>query len=109
MEKSKINPCKNCPFRTDRPFYLSRKRREEIAESITRDGIFTCHKQLKLPLGKRRPCVGSAMLLEKLDLLMANFRYRAHVLFNNFPMNIESNVPVFNSFKDFINGNKPFE
>lgn len=37
-------PCANCPFLEDPPFYLRPGRRDEIADSLERDGHFTCHK-----------------------------------------------------------------
>jgi hypothetical protein len=104
--KSRVKPCKNCPFRTDlkRPFPLGKSRRSGIAESIgAKDEVFTCHKQLKLPAAKRRPCIGSAMVLSNEDLLLCNLAYRVHIALNNFPIQIENNVPVFANFKEFIN------
>lgn len=37
-------PCANCPFRTDRPFYLHRDRAAEIAQALQGGSTFTCHK-----------------------------------------------------------------
>jgi len=37
-------PCKNCPFRTDVPGYLTRARAQEIAESIANGAEFPCHE-----------------------------------------------------------------
>jgi hypothetical protein len=106
MRTNKVKPCKNCPFRADLkyPFPLGKSRRQGIAESIgARDEIFTCHKQLKIPIEKRRPCIGSAMVLSNEDLLVCNLAYRVHIALNNFPLEIENDVPVFASFKEFIN------
>lgn len=39
-------PCAECPFRNDRPGYLTEERAEEIADAVTssRGSTFTCHK-----------------------------------------------------------------
>ena len=37
-------PCRDCPFRSDIDFPLSRERRDDIAESVTRGEQFVCHK-----------------------------------------------------------------
>jgi hypothetical protein len=101
---NKVRPCSNCPFRTDKQFYLPRERRKEIAQSIGAKGeVFICHKQNTIPAAKRRPCVGSAMVLEREDLLLVNTAYRLHVLLNNFPANIEDDTPVYKNLKEFIN------
>lgn len=36
--------CKHCPFRTDVPNYLNRRRKEDIATSLERGEEFVCHK-----------------------------------------------------------------
>ena len=36
--------CKHCPFRTDVPNYLNRRRKEDIAASLERGEEFVCHK-----------------------------------------------------------------
>lgn len=36
--------CKHCPFRTDVPNYLDRRRKEDIAASLERGEEFVCHK-----------------------------------------------------------------
>lgn len=36
-------PCKTCPFRKDKPFYLAPGRRREIAEALQGGDTFYCH------------------------------------------------------------------
>lgn len=36
--------CKHCPFRTDVPNYLDRRRKEDIANALRRGEEFVCHK-----------------------------------------------------------------
>lgn len=39
-----INPCSDCPFRSDKPLYLSPRRAQEFANTLQRDASFSCHK-----------------------------------------------------------------
>jgi hypothetical protein len=101
----KLRACSNCPFRTDKAFYLHPVRRQEIANTLLNDQVFLCHKQLKLPVADRRPCVGSAIVLDKEQGVMSNLAYRLHIRFNGFSDNYDESVPVFNSLQEFIDGN----
>ncbi len=96
-----LRPCSNCPFRTDKDFSLHPRRRQEIAQALLNDQVFLCHKQLRLPTPDRRPCVGSAMVLDKEQGVMSNLAYRLHIRFNGFSNRYDDNVPVFNSLKEF--------
>ena len=98
----KVKPCANCPFRTDIKFELSKRRRIEIADGMLNDQVFLCHKQLKLPIAARRPCVGSAMVLDKQEGVLTNMAYRMHCMLNDFPSQYANGVPVFNSLNEFI-------
>lgn len=75
-------PCGNCPYRTDRPFYLCPERTAEILDAIT-DGqqTFACHKTVDYDAEdddeesagdgrhttKTQHCAGALILLEKLE------------------------------------------
>lgn len=102
----KVKPCSNCPFRTDIDFPLRAARRREIADSLLNDQVFLCHKQLKLPVAARRPCVGSAMVLDKTEGVLSNVAYRLHCMLNDFPTEYNNDVPVFNSLEDFVNNDQ---
>lgn len=39
-------PCATCPFRTDRPAFLTRARAREIMAALKSDNHFDCHKTL---------------------------------------------------------------
>ena len=39
-------PCGSCPFRTDRPSYLTKSRAREIIATMKHDQDFKCHKTL---------------------------------------------------------------
>jgi hypothetical protein len=75
-------PCLHCPFRTDRPGYLTAARAAEIIDSLTRDdwSWFGCH-ETTIPgedeegFSTRecgngtQQCAGSLILLRKLNWL----------------------------------------
>lgn len=63
-------PCSNCPFRSDKPFYLDPDRVDEIADAILADASFTCHKTVDYDdepfVGERgRECGGEMVTLER--------------------------------------------
>jgi hypothetical protein len=55
-------PCKECPFRNDRPGYLYPERVEEITDALFNGHTFQCHKTI----GKREEqhCAGATIFLE---------------------------------------------
>lgn len=67
------SPCANCPFRSDRPFYLSAARAQEIAHSLYEGSTFHCHKTVDYDtedgepsIGNRaRVCAGALITMEK--------------------------------------------
>ncbi len=77
MKYDKTTPCDNCPFRSDKPFHLSRGRVREIQAGLVRGG-FPCHKTT-VPCededgsanlratDKSQHCAGALILLEKLE------------------------------------------
>lgn len=46
MRQTLSAPCAQCPFRSDRPGFLSRTRVREIVESVYRQESFPCHKTI---------------------------------------------------------------
>ncbi len=64
-------PCENCPFRTDRRFYLGHERSIEIAEGLRAGGEFHCHKTVNydeedgfVRTGEEEHCAGALIVLE---------------------------------------------
>lgn len=101
----KTRPCSNCPFRTDKPFYLPIERKLEIANNVLADGFFPCHKANleAAKLDDSIPCKGAAKFIE-------NVRgdYRANVCFRLSHESIgivDNSVPVYKSKKDFLTTN----
>lgn len=67
-------PCADCPFRTDKPFYLGQARREEIADGLRAGADFPCHKTIDYSHddgGRRTPgtqfCGGALATIERGD------------------------------------------
>lgn len=58
-------PCDNCPFRADRPFFLREEVVDGIADDLKRGGTFWCHKTVDYSdsdgavANKTRVCAGS--------------------------------------------------
>ena len=74
MKFDLTRPCKDCPFRSDIPGYLTKARAREIIEAITRQqATFTCHKTNKFEDGETietrdsQHCAGALIFLERLD------------------------------------------
>lgn len=59
-----VAPCKECPFRTDRPGYLRAERVEEITDALLSDHTFQCHKTLDLPYDQHQHCAGATIFCE---------------------------------------------
>ena len=64
-------PCPNCPFRSDRPGYLTKARAREIVSCIDKDQNFPCHQTVDysgegdgVTTLKSKTCAGFAILCE---------------------------------------------
>jgi hypothetical protein len=69
-----VRPCAECPFRNDRPGYLTRERVTHIVSSLLHDASFTCHKTTRfsddgkcVPHSDEQHCAGAAIFLERQD------------------------------------------
>ncbi len=72
-------PCKDCPFRTDIPGFLSKARAREITRAITDgQGTFSCHKlndfteddegePVVIEGDKAQHCAGALIFLERIN------------------------------------------
>ena len=65
-------PCKDCPFRADASFCLSKARKRSIAKTvILGDDGFPCHKSVNYDVPRHvsspneTPCIGAALMVEK--------------------------------------------
>lgn len=66
-------PCARCPFRTDRPAFLTKSRAREIMRALDRGVHFDCHKTLDYGTEDGEPaktdrtaiCAGFAVIAER--------------------------------------------
>lgn len=60
-------PCKECPFRHDRPGYLRAERVEEITNALLGGQTFQCHKTIDKGTKHEQHCAGALIFLEAND------------------------------------------
>jgi hypothetical protein len=108
-----INPCSNCPFRTDVKPYLRAERVEEIERGLER-GEFYCHKTTQhkdtdgdddvvgyRKAGSEMHCAGALILLEKLERPSQMMRIAERLRMYD-PSKLNMAAPVYDTFEDMI-------
>lgn len=118
VEFKLIAPCSNCPFRSDRRFYLRKERAVEISQSILTDKTFICHKtangeyvedektgeETYINGENEQHCAGALITLAKAGQLWDNFLYRLAVKAGIFdPDKLKVDSPVYATLEDFVN------
>ncbi len=100
-------PCADCPFRSDRPFVLGRKRVSEIQEAT---GLypFSCHKTVDYEEDKpddyeQAHCAGALILMEKIRRPSLVMRF-AHQLGRYDPSKLDMDAPVYDSWEEMKRG-----
>ena len=110
------SPCKNCPFRNDRPTFLRRDRARDIADSIEHQQLdFPCHETTNLSeedgeetVGdeNEQMCAGAIIIMEKMGRSTQNMR-----ISERFPTDdgdnycrdkMDMTAPVFENFDEFV-------
>ena len=100
-------PCKNCPFRTDITFYLTKARVYEIWEGITDgDATFACHKTVDYSedgdakrSDKEQHCAGALIALERRNRPNQMMRIAERLgLYDRTKLDMDE--PVFNDADD---------
>ena len=111
-----VRPCGDCPFRSDKPFYLGASRRKEIAASITTgDQTFQCHQTTHLDgehfddegyyhaEGDEEHCGGALVFLEKLDQPNQMMRIAERIgLYDRRALDMDA--PVYDTAQAFVSG-----
>lgn len=104
-------PCANCPFRSDRPPFLSHDRAQEIAEDLEAGATFYCHKTLDYDdfEGTVKPvsqsCAGSLITMEREERPNQIMRIAERLrLYDRRTLDMDS--PVYDSLKDWVNVHK---
>ena len=108
-------PCKDCPFRNDKPKlkgWLGEDRATEIDDALSKDGAFPCHKTLgycddtgdRIVKTESIFCGGALIYLHKQGRLFDNAQTRIGAIFKMYaPDDLDMNAPVFDTKEDFIN------
>lgn len=107
--------CRNCPFRTDIQQYLSPQRKEDIATALQHGEEFVCHKTVDYSdnsdcenyqenQDKARACAGARSVAHK-ENIVSQMEQIATRLGFIVPIPHSTN-PTYNSFKDWIAGQK---
>lgn len=96
-----VRPCADCPFRTDRPFYLTPGRVSEIERS-TKVFPFSCHNTVdesKDETHENSHCAGALILLEKIGRPSLVMRL-AESLGLYDPKALDMEAPVYSSWDE---------
>lgn len=109
------SPCKDCPFRNDRPElkgWLGESRAKQIDSALARDGDFPCHKTLdfddetgeSIKVQDSIFCGGALVYLNHQERLFDNAVIRVAAMFGFFnPEKLDMASPVFKTRDEFIN------
>ena len=104
-------PCKDCPFRTDKPEHegwLGEARAIDIANSLFSGKTFSCHKTTVLDddgnntyPSAEQMCAGALILLENSETPNQMVRIAGRIgLYDHTKLKIDS--PVFGDFDGFV-------
>lgn len=100
--------CANCPFRSDRIFYIDERRKQEIADSLRRDEIFNCHKtirygELATDQTKAAFCAGALKTMINEGLVTSPMQIAERLGLWDLAEFVQScNTPVFDSLQAWI-------
>lgn len=110
MKFDLCRPCAECPFRTDRPGYLTRASAQSITDAlIQHDQTFACHKTVDYSAtdagevtSDSQHCAGALLLLERLhrpnQMMRIAERPRCYDR-----SRLDANAPVFSNATSFVN------
>lgn len=109
-------PCKDCPFRNDKPQnkgWLGEERAKEIYQTLMNDGLFPCHKTHDYSRsnddGKfehqdsHQFCAGALIMLENENTTFNSFPLRMAVSLEMLDRDrLDKNSPCFKNGQEFI-------
>lgn len=99
MKFDLIKPCKECPFRTDRPGYLRPQRVDEITDALMAGETFQCHKTIDK--GEPQHCAGATIFLEANEAPNQMMRIAERLgLYDHTKLDMDS--PVFTDADEMI-------
>lgn len=109
------DPCADCPFRSDKQFYLTPERADEIADSLRSNGAdFHCHKTVDYSgedgqgqvVKKTRVCAGALITMEKEGTTTQAMRLGERLgLYNRENLNMAA--PVYDSLEEWQRSFRP--
>lgn len=105
------SPCPKCPFRSNIPGYLSRRRVAEIARGLVR-GDFPCHQttadaedetgiNTRVATAESQHCAGALILLEKLEEPSQMMRICERLRMYD-ASKLHMDAPVYDSWEEMI-------
>lgn len=110
MKFDLIRPCKDCPFRSDRPAYLSADSVESICTAmIEEQRTFSCHKTNvpsedgieMLETKDSQHCAGALIFLERLEQPNQMMRWMERLgAYDRTKLDMDS--PVFETMEDMM-------
>jgi len=114
MKFELTGPCSDCPFRTDRPFFLTASRAVEIGNSLVEGAPFACHKTTDFKdddsatvKADSQHCAGALIVLERSGVY-GQCQQIAESLGLYDKNKLEMDAPVFNKMAEFIKSNEEF-
>lgn len=108
-------PCKDCPFRNDKPHqkgWLGEKRANDIYQNLLDGGNFPCHKTHDYAddsgsefrhQDNHQFCAGALIMLEKENNTLQSHALRMAIRFDLYnPNDLDKSSPVFENGVSFI-------
>lgn len=111
MGINRKQPCDNCPFRSDKPFYLREEKVKAILQGLQNDQHFCCHKTLDYSKGEQPEivegssiCIGSALFMEYAGIgALSNVCYRIAIMTGDLTLeDLQQDLPVYRSVEELI-------
>ncbi len=112
------HPCSDCPFRSDKPFYLEEQRKREIVKDLEFGLSFLCHKTINYgedsgwneewdrydASGEEKHCAGAMIILQKQGIPNTLMQVGSRLqLIDLNELDLES--PVFGTLEEFVRSN----
>lgn len=111
-------PCKNCPFRNDKPNlkgWLGKERAEEIYENLINGGLFPCHKTHDYSQddeenngefkhqNSHQFCAGALIMMENENSTYQSQALRMAIRFGLYDRDkLDKDSPVFKNGEEFV-------
>lgn len=125
MKFEMTSPCESCPFRTDKLFFLTPARAQEIVDALLTDKTFSCHKTVDygkldeecdqdgnqgahVPDADEQHCAGALIILERLERPNQMMRWMERLGAYD-RRKLKMDAPVFENFEEFVESMEALE